>query len=53
MGVKSGDLVARGLRQLQLIAQRAQMSARDAVIAILDQMEVLNQKIMAAWTVTQ
>ena len=45
MGIKGCDLVDRCLRQAHLLTQRTQMAGRKMVVAVLDQMEKLDQQI--------
>ena len=43
MRIERGDLVDRGLRQSHFIAEGAQMRRREIVVAILDEMQKLDQ----------
>ena len=52
MGIERGDLVDRGLRQTHFVAKRAQMRCREIVVAILDQVQKLDQEIGAAGRAT-
>ena len=53
MRVEGRDLVGCRLRQLQLVTQRAQVPAGDAMIAILNQMKVFDEEIVTAGTIAQ
>jgi hypothetical protein len=43
MRIERGDLVDRGLRQSHFIAEGAQMRRREIVVAILNEMQKLDQ----------
>ncbi len=53
MGVEGGHLVGGRLRQAQFIAERSQMPRRDAVIVVLNQMEIFDQQVVSPGTVAQ
>ena len=48
MGIEGRDLIGVGLRNTHFLAQGAQMPSRDIMVAVLDQMQELDEKIPAA-----
>ena len=53
MGVERGDLVDRGHRQFHLVRQRPKVAARKMAVAVLDQVEILNQQVALARPVAE
>ena len=53
MRVETGDLIDFGHRQAHLFGQGAQMRGREVSIAVLDQMQVLDQQVAVARAVAQ
>jgi hypothetical protein len=53
MGVECCHFVGSGLGHAQFIAKRPQMSRRDVVIAILNQMEIFDQEVVTPGAVAQ
>ena len=48
MGVEGRDLVDLGLRQAHLLGERREMGGREVAVAVLDQMQMLDQQIAPA-----
>src|SRR5215218_344647 len=48
MRVEGGDLIDFGERELHLLRQRREMRGREIAVAVLNEMQVLNQKITPA-----
>ncbi len=46
MGIKCRDLVGFGLRHPKLLAKRPQMARRDGVVAVLNEVQIFDEKIM-------
>ena len=53
MGVKGRDLVDLGHGEAHLIGKGGEMGGREVVIGVLDEMEMLDQKVAPARTITQ
>ena len=51
--VEGGDLVDLGLRQPQLLGQRRHVLGRDMAVAVLDQVQELDQQVAPARAVAQ
>ena len=50
MGVEAGDLVDFGLRETHFLRERPQMRRREVPVAVLDEVEVLDQQVAIART---
>src|SRR5262245_19492447 len=53
MRVESRDLINLGQRQLHFRSERREMRGGEIAVLILNEMQMLNQKIAAAWPVRQ
>src|SRR5262249_29539605 len=53
MRVKGRDLIDLGERELHLVRERSKMRGREMAVAILDEMEVLDQEIASALAVSE
>jgi len=47
MGIEGGDLVGRGLRKPHLLAEGTQVSGRNIVVAILNEVQIFDQEVVA------
>ncbi len=48
MGIEGRDFIGGRLRQAQFLAERLQMPRRNRVVAVLDKMQVFDEKIVAS-----
>ena len=53
MGVEGRDLVDLGLRQAHLLGERRQMRGREMAVAVLDQVQMLDQQVAPARAVAE
>ena len=53
MGVEGRDLVDLGERELHLLRERGEMRGREMAVAVLDQMQVLDQQVALARPVAE
>ncbi len=53
MGVEGRAFVSGGLRQAQLLAQRLQMPRRNGVVAVLDQVQIFDEEVVAPGPVAE
>ena len=53
MGVEGRDLVDFGERELHLLRQRGEMRGREMPVAVLDQVQMLDQQIAPALAIAQ
>src|SRR3546814_17379548 len=53
VGVEGGDLIDRRHRQIHLLGQRAQVARRQVAVAVLNQVQVLDQQIRPPRAVAQ
>jgi len=53
MGIEGRDLVDLGERELHLLRQGGEMRGREIIVAVLDQMQMLDEEIAPAFAIAE